>query len=364
MPIVMVLVLFAAILTFVEPTVAAPGDLPLFASDLPGSITDEPQSFMRAGFGRACYAVDGGPSALPCNPAYLGFKQKSSLGTRVFLGNDYGTVQKTIKATNNEFSSSDTRELLLRRAPLDLETNGEIYYRRQHVGLSVMPLRYKFMAVTANQALPVAAIQAMEEQGFQVQWGDVLVEETDDAPYLAWGLQSRFAHRRFVAAELSATDLLVYTRSELFPVQRQNAVYFEPGLVYGSERGWKPRSTLMLTQLGYQDRRYAVTDRAPEVDFGSAISPPVGKGRWDLGFNYHYLFQSQSTWEQLRAVSSYTLKNFQGILGWGLNNTSVGVLTRILIFEVGVMYSHNRYRQIDNRFTYADGYFGQLGLRF
>ncbi len=335
--------------------------------DLRSRLTDPTQNLFNVGAGRACTVMPGAHSALPCNPAFAATNEDKNLSVRGFFGNDYETIRRTYRVVDQELTSDDTRWFLDQTKPLQMETSLEIVYRRPQLGFSVVPERHKFDVLARNSAYPVAAIQALRERSFTMQVGEKLDPsefQLGTKDKLLVGAQLRYANRQFVRSEFSALDTITESRSQLFPVRRQNAFYFEPGVVYVHGSSWEPRSSVLVTQTGWADKRFDETSMDPELDLGWGITPPVGFGRWDLGLNYHFLTNQQNSWDTLRLATSYTLKAFQVLFGADNLNQSAGILTKISIFEVGVLYSRDRYRVLDNKFNHADAYYGQLGVRF
>ena len=357
-------VLFTLVLQMMLPTAHAG----ILTSEIPSYPTLPTQSLFSSGVGRACTVLESTPSSLPCNPAYVALHPQKSFAAHVYMGNDYETATQIRKIVNGDVTSSYAQKLMSRPEPLRMESNLELTYRTSHFGVSVVPERDTYYSIARNKAYPVMAFHAMQERSIGLQYGGkVSPFEDGDSPedtYLLLGAQARFVDRKFVHTEFSALDLATEDRNTLFEVKKQNAVYLEPGAVYVINNSWKPRSSLFISQTGWADKRYDEVPTAPELDLGSGIAPPVGWGNWELGLNYHFFTTQQNTWDNLRFGTDYEVKPFQAIFGIDNKNTSVGVITSIALAKIGVMYSHDRYPQLDGKYSYGDLYFTEVGIQF
>jgi hypothetical protein len=157
--------------------------------------------------------------------------------------------------------------------------------------------------------------------------------------------QLRFVDRRFVYEEFNLFSALPDFKGR-FEVQKQQALFFEPGLAYEFSqteelRRWKPLFSLYLSQAGWiKTDGEAGIPVDPLLDAGFGISPPVELGEWEIGFNYRWTPQT-SLERRLRLGSVYRLGILEFSGGLDEQNWSLGAMAQLWNFSAGLLHKRS-----------------------
>lgn len=252
--------------------------------------------------GGACFAVDTGDEALPCNPAFIAREVKSSFKADLLLGNNTQNLGDVTSLLSGDGNPETVRRLFAQTRPSEMEAEVEGAYRAPTFGVSIMPYRVLSYFLIRNSALPTMTLLAAQEQSAAVQFGSYWGDDW------SWGVQLRGVQRKFISQTFTLTDALAEGGSQLWAPQTQNAFYIEPGLLKEwSHVDWRPQLSIAVAQTGFVDVKSTDFATAPELHVGGAIHPPVGLGRLELGADAVFHSQIEDWSDPFRFAITYEL---------------------------------------------------------
>lgn len=272
------------------------------AAQAPRDLTLGPSGSTARTLGGVCYAMDPGQQALPCNPAFIARDGDDDFKAEFFVGNNIAYLGDVSDLLAGEGDAGSVRRLFSQTRASEMETQFEADYRRPTWGFGFTPYRIVYYSFVRNHALPVVTVLAAQEQAVRGQFGAYMGDDW------SWGVQLRAVNRRLISRTFTLTDVLVEDGSRLLEPDRQNAFYFEPGLLkeWTGER-WRPQFTVAITQLGAVDRKIEDFPASPELHLGGAVHAPIELGRWELGADVALSSATKQWGDPLRLGTSYEI---------------------------------------------------------
>lgn len=292
------------------------------------------------GLGGACFAIDSGDEALPCNPAFTARETEQDFKAEFYFGNDVSYLQDVSTLVAGDGDEGTVRRLFSQTRASEMEANLEAAYRRPTFGIAVAPYRIVYSSMIRNQALPVVNLLAAQERSARVQLAGYAGDDW------SWGVQFRGVWRKFIAREFTLTDAAAEGGSSILDPETQNAFYIEPGLLREwTEHEWKPQLSLSLMQTGLVDRKHEAFPASPEFHVGGGIEPPVGIGRWLIGLDAALGSETRGWTDPLRLGTVYDVGMTRLSASVGGSDHAFGFLLRYGRATGGLTY---RSRWIEN----------------
>jgi hypothetical protein len=259
------------------------------AAEFPDRLILGTSDFNSKSLGGVCNTINTVQDLLPCNPAMLADQGETTFTTQFFLGNNVSYVEEVAELLGGKRQASTLRRLFNEEKQVQMEGNIEAAFKTELFGLSFSPYRLTYYSYVRNQALPMIALHVMQEQSLKLSFASFVEEDW------AVGLQSRLVKRRFIAVDLSLTDVIGEQNEDFLPRQDQNVLFLEPGIWYRPEAGgelaqsdWSPVFSATVTNLGFADEKNESLALDPIFNVGLGA---VYEGEWGqsgLGLNYAF----------------------------------------------------------------------------
>jgi hypothetical protein len=335
---------------------------PILTSEIPPISDRTGGSLLTQGFGPACSVVSGPLSSIPCNPALayaedLGKGRKYIFSGRLFVGGEYERFKTVDQILNGPYTEPFVRSLFEENQVIDAQLSGEVSLRSKYFSFGFAPYHLTYFSVVRNQAYPVVALRAVQERIFRVQAA---------APVNTWlqaGLQARFVERQLVQNEFTMFEAIAEGR-DVFERRDQNVVYLEPGIAVFGEGTWKPKGTLLLSNLGFASRELEETKRAPVIDAGYGVSPPIGFGNLELGIDYRISDMRPNLVDRFGFGADYKLGLIELMLGWGSEYFNFGLMTSFWSAHVAILFASQKFHDADLHERYRNSIMTEFSFDF
>ncbi|MCB0343085.1 MAG: hypothetical protein H6626_06450 [Pseudobdellovibrionaceae bacterium] len=296
-------------------------------------------------------------SAMPCNPAMLTVAPQSFSEANIYVGNAYDEVKK-IRDLLKEEKSLDFIETLFDQGEL-LRAQGGIglAFRSKHFAGAFVPYHVTYHSQLRNPYHPILSVHAMQERSLSGQVGGAFDRD------FFWGVQLRYVHREFVDDEFSLYDELASSET-ILNVKKQQALYFEPGIVYKLSEGWDSYFSALMTNWGTADKDYDEVSFSPQFDLGFSVVPPLELGQLSLGVVFRANRDSKTLNEMWRLGGTYELGLMGAQWGWSDRDLSLGVTTSFDKLKVGLLYKREKWEKFGGFKLEDDALYSEFALVF
>lgn len=285
------------------------------------------------------------PDGLPCAPS-LGYKNNAP-GIMIvgMLSNGISTLNNVQKLLKNQINDQLINDLFTGNNIIQIEENTELNFVSKYFNARYTPLAVKSFAVIRNEANPDVELYAVQQRGFAFQGNYPLSEN-----FIA-GLQTRFVDRKFIRQRFKLVQLGTAEGKNLLKPKEQKVTYIEPSLTWVSQSTWKPRATLMVSNLGIYSEEYIELETPIDVQVGVGISPTVKWGEFELSLEYRSMTYRESDIEKLRLGAMYKLGAMYLAGGLDTNGISGGIYYSLEELSAGIMYSTTKIANNDDYFS-------------
>ncbi len=274
------------------------------------------------------------------------------------IANDrLNTVNDYRKQLQKEDSASVAESLLNQNSQFIAKAASSVWYQRGWWAVGIVPLRAGIAYLRRNPAYPDISVHAFKETEL---FGKVGLYSSEDER-LRFGLQTRYLHREFVYQRFDALDAA--TNPDLVKVEKQRAMYIEPGIVYSWKSDWEPEFSLMLSNIAvYLHGAHMPTP--PLIDVGFSSNVFMFK---NLRSTIHYTY-NRDTIDFLHGLSwsgSYEYDElFSTQLSLAAGQFAIGTEWRVYALTLGVAYRDER--MVVDRWTshHVSSFTFELGLAF
>ena len=331
---------FFLVLTFVGLNVFAQnGMLRDFPTDLKGP---RPLNLTQLVLGRSCQTMLPYAYSPPCNAAFLAINKEKAFVANGYIGDDYRKVNDYRSLLDAHDEVGLVQKALAEKDAVKAQAGAALWVQAKQFTLSYMPLYVDFYNLNRNRAYPEVGLHVSQEKTLAGQYGF----RFDSAPYLMWGLQTRYVERRFVHQELALLDYL--SNPEVLRIQDQKSLYIEPSLVYFAPGDWRFRTTAQVSNWGFGlSGERDGSDVGPFFDLGIGLTPPLGWGDWDVGLTYSFDQNIPANSSRLRLGTAYNLGLVSALIGYQTDDMSFGIISSFMAARVGVSYRHQRILDFD-----------------
>lgn len=335
------------------------------AFEVPRNLTSGKSNFAWHTYYDGCYSMESFLPALPCNPASLiklrdlksQTDDKNFYG-QIFFGSNVEYVKDVKSILDNSAKTETVQRVLNENRSSELEADLEFGSLYKNWAWSFSPSRITYYSLIRDKALPWISIYASQEQVLRVQYAKKFGDS------FSAGLQLKGVRRQFIFSEFFITEALTEGGADnVLKNKTQNALFLEPGLTWAPEnQAYQPQVSLAIMQLGTVDHRYEGLKTEPEGQLGLSIKPPSFEDLLELGIQASLHSQYNQVHELIRLAASYDLSPVQ--LAGSLNDThqNIGVLLKIGPVQAGIIFNHEKYRDILGRSDDLNNYFFQLTL--
>lgn len=326
--------------------------------EVPNSFNQVDTSLGIKGVGYACLSMTMLQDNLPCQPAFLTYTKEPSFTAQITAGNGYTALKTGDQLLNQHVSKEFLKSLFNENQVIEMEAVGDLFFKTKYFGAKFIPYKLNYFSVIRNSAYPTIALHAMQEKTFVFQgahtiWNDVHL-----------GAQARLVDRKFIHKEFTLFQVLAEDGAATLTPQEQKAVFIEPGVAYVMPIAWKPRASLLWTNLGYVDKTYEVLDTSPQPQFGVGVSPPLKYGTLEVGIDYKKVGPASDTVDQqLFYGAAYTLGATQFTGGFNSQNINGGVSFNLSSVNVGIIYTSTKTFSYGDDQNYAQSVYTQFSFQ-
>lgn len=235
-------------------------------TDLPSSMSFDYFGYNQMTLGNLCYAIDDSNPTRPCHPARLADRHDfKSFG--VNLEGGLGSERKSTaeKVLNSQITSELIGDLYSDNKPVLYSGGVEFFYQQPLWSFSISPFKTWYYSHSVNPAYPLVDLHILESKDIQFQLGSAINSQ------VLVGANIKFISRKFIHQSISIYDLLANESS--LQSSEQNIMLFEPGLIWNPKTNshFKSELTLMITNLGFQDKKFDGFSIDPTIHAGASI---------------------------------------------------------------------------------------------
>jgi hypothetical protein len=303
-------------------------------SELPSSMSFDYFGYKQMALGNLCYSMDGPTLGRPCHPARLADQLNSKGGASLEWG--LGTERKSTaeKILDSKIDPELIADIFADTDPVLYSGGVEFYYQRAFWSFSFSPYKIWYYSHSRNPAFPVIDLHVLEEKDLQFQLGSALNSQ------MVIGTNIKLISRKFIHDSISFYDLLVDENS--LTASEQKVLLLEPGLIWNpeTETDLHPELSLLITNLGFQDKKYEGFSVDPTVHAGAAL----GVVKNDLQFKLALQADSQNPRERNDKTETWRAGTIIGNdwldFTYSANKTeqSFGFLSKGKYFYSGIIY--------------------------
>ncbi len=332
--------------------------LQALAIEVPRSIPLGTSDFTHRSLGATCFAMDSVLDGLPCNPAFTARERKTQLQAHIFFGNNVSYIQDVNDIMNGQTNQKNIEHFFNQTRSSEMEANVELGFLTEKFGLSFSPYRLSYYSLVRNTSLPVITLFAGQEQTIRAQLASYVQED------YFFGVQLRVVQRKFILSEFTLADALVESaQDDIFKVRQQNAVYFEPGFLWApDDYEWSPQVSVVITQLGAVDKKYAELPASPQGHLGASIKPPLPLGELELGATFSAQSRFEKWTELFRGGVSYKLGATQYVASFTDNQFDLAFLLRFRGIRGGLTYDFRKFQNTQGDSDEVRTIYSQIGI--
>lgn len=303
------------------------------AIQMPRSMAQGNSSFMTQAMGQTCYAFDLPSDTLPCNPAFMARERERQFKANLYFGNNIRYAKEASDLLQGSANDQTIQNLFSQRESSELETAADIAFLTETMGFAIQPVRLNYYTLFRNQALPEVTLFASREESLRAQFASYMDHD------LYWGVQFRYAHRKYIAQDFFLTDALAQDGSKIFEPEEQNALYVEPSLLYANDEHWlRPQMSASLVNWGFADRKSSAYKAAPQFHLSGAVVPDFGPGRWGWGFDAFWDNQVETAIEPFSLGTFYEIGILRLFASLAKNTSGAGFGASVGDFNLGLAY--------------------------
>lgn len=306
-------------------------------AELPSSMSFDYFGYKQMALGNLCYTFDSPYLGRPCHPARLADLSESKGGATLEWG--LGTERKTTaeKILDSKIDPELIADVFRDTDPVLYSGGVEFYYHRSFWSFSFSPYKVWYYSHSRNPAYPLIDLHVLEEKDLQFQLGSAVGAQ------IVVGTNVKLISRKFIHQSISLYDLLV--EEDILKTTEQKVLLIEPGIIWNPETNsqLKPELNLLVTNFGFQDKKYDGFSIDPTVHAGASL----GINRDNLNFKLGVQVDSQNP----REIHPNTdLWRAGTIIGndwldftYSANKTeqSFGLLNKSKYFYSGLIYERN-----------------------
>lgn len=308
---------------------------------------------MTKGLANACLTILV-PDGIQCNPALNPLIKKSTLGAELQLSNGYSSLENLRKLLDGKVSQELTDTLFSQGKIIQIEANADIFFQSKYLSGLYTPLSVKGFSVVRNEANPDVDLYAIEEKGLTFQSGYEVFNN------LYAGVQLRALNRKFIKQRFKLVALGTQAGQDLLKPKEQSVTYIEPAMTYFFSQDWRPRVSILGSNLGFVSKKYDELPEPAELQLGFGISPPMYWGDMDLSLEYRSMSYEESDLKKLRFGMLYHFGSMYLSGGIDSNGISGGVYYALEKINAGIVYSTTQLSNQGESF-YTQTVYVQLG---
>lgn len=239
-------------------------------SGVPNFQTDYPAaSLHQYVLGPVCLSLRMGRLDLDCNPAFLAYERKNQFRLNLAFNENIKQVSDYRRKLEDGDSLGIINRVLQEPGPLVAQATTALWYQYERWAIGYMPFRGGFASRIRNPAYPEVTANVYKESEAFAKGGWAI---SDDRQFVV-GLQMRYVERQFFRRQFDLLDLVGDPAQ--FPIEKQNALYLEPGVAYAFDFEWLTSVSATVTQIPVYQAG-AVGPGQPVFDCGFTTSPPIG----------------------------------------------------------------------------------------
>ncbi len=308
--------------------------------------------------GSTCLSLPGSPLELSCNPAFLATEEKRQVRANLALNDRVVEVNKYRLLLEEEDTFGLVNGLLKEKEPLIANAAISLWYQRDWWAIGVVPMRAGYASFFRNSAYPEIAGHVFAEREIFAKAGLSLASD----PRVRLGLQARYNERDFFRKQFALLDAV--TDNNLIRIEKQKALYLEPGLVYAFDD--QARNTLSATVTNvavYQSGSHQPV--RPLFDLGFATAPNFADGKLKTSTHFTNNPEVNDPFQLFRAGVVYDFDQVASISGSiAKTELGLGVNGRIQSLILGVAYKTTEVYMDEWQSARVSTWLAELGLIF
>ncbi len=285
--------------------------------------------------GSSCYSTRLLKHLPPCNPAQLVTQEDQNFGANFAIGEDYQFLSRNEDLIREDNKQNLAQRLLYENKNIRFEGSSQIYFLFPSAAITFQPGRWTYFSGLVNSAYPDLVIHAMQEQGFQFQFGTALNRN------FSLGLSIRAFERKFVHETLNIADA-VSSPNSYFKLKKQQVYFFNPGFLY--EFGDTENSLFNVMAFSFNVSNIGVREgdkpensyKDPVYDLGWSASPEVDSGRFEWILNYRYIDLLEAE-RRFRLSFTYEEEDQSLLLALAQDEISFGAFSDFFFLRSGFM---------------------------
>lgn len=234
-------------------------------AELPSSMSFDYFGFKNTALGNLCLILDEPLVGRPCHPARMAERDENRFGTQVEWGLGSERQNTAKKILSSEIDAELIADIFRDKDPVIYSGGFELYYLHSPWSISLSPYKIWYYSRSRNPAYPLVDLHILEQRELQGQLGSALDEHT------LVGLNIKLLSRKFYHDSISLYEVLV--DDQLIKHKEQKVLLFEPGIIWTheSESPLKPEVSLLISNLGLQDKKYDGFSIDPTLHAAAAL---------------------------------------------------------------------------------------------
>lgn len=287
-----------------------------------------------------CYSFFDSTPGLPCNPSFLGLRQKSRAWIYGYGNNNLGYFQDVSDIINGPINPEKLLEIIDHNSNEHFIAGSSIGYVANNWGFNLIPSKLILYTKIRNPALPRITLLASKEEEAQLQFGSFLNSEW------SWGIQFRAIHRRYSFSDSYFSDHLVDGSNELYKIKSQQSYFIEPSILYAPEDiEWNPTFNLMIDQLGHSDNTHPPYNLQPNLRMSASASNDLHWGHLSFGVSTQWMNLTEKQKLYSSIGGQYQLNPFEFFCSFSEIEKQFGVGLNLKIVTTALSYSQQDWSQ-------------------
>jgi hypothetical protein len=295
------------------------------------------------GLGEICLSRDVYPDGTVCNPAYLPDVKKSSLLARFYLGNGYSALSNAENFIDKPLTKETMQALFEADNVVSVEGHAGLSFTTTNLSAAFSPYRVQYVSELHNPNFPQIDLHAAIERSFVLAGGVNLGNFAPEMREFRFGTKARILERKFVHGQFSFAQAATDNPRDYLPSQKQTAFLLDPSVAWvGEKRPWKPRVSLGVKNVGFENQSFDEYPNAVDVEAGVGVEPPLRFGRLRFGLDLDDLIEAPTLEDRLHFGASYQVGLIETMIGANASVLTFGLQFGLDFLQAAVVYEFFR----------------------